>query len=516
MKRVIVALIAAVGLVACGIENPLSSGDSLKIVTATELKDMEPIIAQASEELGFDIELSYPDGTIANSLALKNGDFDRQYDATWFATNKYVDLYGAGDKLQASTSIATSPIAFGVRADKARELGWNDKQPTWLEVSQAVKDKKFSYGMTDPARSNSGFSALVSVATAHADTGAALQMSDMEKVNGPLRDFFAGQNLTSGSSGWLEEAFSADPQRTDAIVNYESVLLDMKSRMDIEVVVPADGVVTADYPLAALAEPSNDQATAQVAKLGEWLQQHSQQIVDDTGRRPADPNARPLAEHQRNPVIELPFPARQDVADELVFAFANDLRRPAKTVFVLDQSGSMQGDRMQSLHTILTELVDGRAHTATGPVGLRNREEVSIIAFDSEVSRPISGTYSTNNQRQNQPLRDAIAGLVPGGQTAVYDALQSAYQQFPNSEGSIPSIVLMSDGATNTGATFEDFKKFHASLSPERRRIPVFIILYGESNNAEMEALADLTEGKTFDATKGDLGSAFKEIRGYQ
>lgn len=74
----------------------------------------------------------------------------------------------------------------------------------------------------------------------------------------------------------------------------------------------------------------------------------------------------------------------------------------------------------------------------------------------------------------------------------------------------------MSDGASNTGMTFEDFKKFHAGLSPEARRIPVFIILYGESNNAEMEALADLTEGKTFDATKGDLAGAFKEIRGYQ
>lgn len=517
----VVACLLATTLVACGgaIPNEEKS-DGLTIVAATELKDMEPLIEQASKELGFGIKLDYPDGTIANSQSLKAGEFDKKYDATWFATNKYVDLYEAGDKLGASRSVATSPIALGVNADKARELGWHQKQPTWADITKAVQDKRFHFGMTDPSRSNSGFSALVSVATANADTGAALQSADMAKVQGPLRDFFKGQNLTSGSSGWLEDAFLSDPGRTDAIVTYESVLLQLKKqgKANIEVVVPADGVVTADYPLAPLKNARTGQAAERTEKLATWLGQHNGDIVKDTMRRPVDP-AVPLAPEHRNTIIEMPFPARQAVADELLMAFSDDLRAPAKTIFVLDKSGSMRGNRINSLHEILTQLVDGTARTKTGPVGMRNREDVTIIGFNGEVDKPYKTTYDKANPAKTAELKNAINTLQPGGQTAVYDALKTAFEQFPANptEGErIPSIVLMSDGASNSGMTYDDFERYHRSLSPQQRRIPVFIILYGESNNQEMKQLADLTEGKTFDATKGDLAAAFKEIRGYQ
>ncbi|MDU0478546.1 VWA domain-containing protein [Staphylococcus chromogenes] len=510
-----VGLMVLFGIVACGV--PTTTGqDTLKIVAATELKDMQPLIKEAERELGFKVQMAYPDGTIANSVTLKQGGFDRKYDSTWFATNKYVDIYGAGEKLRSSTSIATSPVAFGVRKEKARELGWDKKQPTWVDIAQAVREKKFTYGMTDPSRSNSGFSALVSVATAQADTGAAVQMSDMDKVRQPLGEFFKGQNLTSGSSGWLEDAFVKNPQRTDAILNYESVLLQMQQRLDLQVILPADGVVTADYPLSALAQPSNPKASERVEQLTAWLKAHNQQIVDLTKRRPVEPNVTLSPAHKDNVLIELPFPARRDVADELVYAYANELRQPAKTVFVLDQSGSMRGERIKSLRDIMTELIDGTAWTPTGPVGLRNREDVTLIAFDHQVSNPVKSTYSTSNVAANASLRDAVGRLEPGGQTAAYDALKRAYLEFPTNSEAIPSIVLMSDGASNSGASFEDFKKFHASLDPQRKRVPVFIILYGETNKAEMEQLATLTDGKTFDATKGNLGDAFKEIRGYQ
>lgn len=380
-----------------------------------------------------------------------------------------------------------------------------------------MKAKKFRFGMTDPARSNSGFSALVSVATANADTGAALTTADVHKVNGTLVEFFSGQNLTSGSSGWLEEAFLSDQNRTEAIVTYESVLIEMQQmgRADISVVVPADGVVAADYPLAPLSSPKNPKAAEQTEQLAKWLLAANDEIVRDTSRRPADPAVPLTTEQKKNNLIELPFPARQEVADELVLSYSDDLRNPARTVFVLDKSGSMRGPRIESLHGILTELVDGTARTKTGAVGMRNREDITIIGT---VDRPLKTTFNKSDASSKQQLKDTINGLQPGGQTAVYDALKTAFEQFDarSSDGQIPSIILMSDGASNTGMTFEDFKKFHAGLSPEARRIPVFIILYGESNNAEMEALADLTEGKTFDATKGDLAGAFKEIRGYQ
>ncbi|AKK03040.1 vWA domain-containing protein [Corynebacterium epidermidicanis] len=257
-----------------------------------------------------------------------------------------------------------------------------------------------------------------------------------------------------------------------------------------------------------------------MAKLTEWLNKHNEQIVTETKRRPMNTSVKPDAGQQRSTLIELPFPARSTVADTLVSAYNNELRNPAQTVFVLDKSGSMAGKRMESLRSILTEPVDGSARTRTGPVGLRNREEVSIIAFDNRPATPFKARYSTTQPAENQQLRAHITALTPGGATAIYDSLQLVYQQFPatqpGGQRSIPSIVLMSDGASNTGATFDEFSRFYAGLSPEKKRIPVFVILYGEANKNEMNQLATMTGGKTFDATSGALAEAFKEIRGYQ
>ena len=71
----------------------------LTIVAATELKDLQWLVDQAAKELGFSIDMQFPGGTLDNSQALKHGDFDGEVYATWFATNRYVNLIGAADKL---------------------------------------------------------------------------------------------------------------------------------------------------------------------------------------------------------------------------------------------------------------------------------------------------------------------------------------------------------------------------------------------------------------------------------
>ena len=182
LLALLVTLLTGAALTACGGNggtggngNGGGSSDSggLNIMAATELKDLEPLVEQASKELGFPITLEFPGGTLQNSQDLKHGKLDNQIDATWLATNRYVDLIGARGKLDDETKIATSPVAFGVQEAKARELGWDTKQPTWGEFADAAREGKFTFGTTDPSSSNSAFSALVSVATAMADTGSA-------------------------------------------------------------------------------------------------------------------------------------------------------------------------------------------------------------------------------------------------------------------------------------------------------------------------------------------------------
>ena len=98
--------------------------------------------------------------------------------------------------------------------------------------------------MSSPVSSNSGFSALVELATALSGTGAAITADDVETVAADLTRFAQGQALTSGSSGWLMDAYGNDPSAVDGVFNYESLVLADPGLVEV---IPQDGVITADY-----------------------------------------------------------------------------------------------------------------------------------------------------------------------------------------------------------------------------------------------------------------------------
>jgi Ca-activated chloride channel homolog len=122
-----------------------------------------------------------------------------------------------------------SLVILGLRRSVAHRLGWDARPPTWSDLAAAASAKKFTYGMTNPAASNSGFSALVGVAAALAGAGAALSQQAVASVAPQLRGFFSGQTLTAGSSGWLSDSYarragasSPAGEQVDGMINYEA------------------------------------------------------------------------------------------------------------------------------------------------------------------------------------------------------------------------------------------------------------------------------------------------------
>ena len=83
---------------------------------------------------------------------------------------------------------------------------------------------ELKYAMTDPTASNSGFSTAMGVQAVFSGSSDAITAADVdaEKLNG----FFSGQQVISGSSGWLVEAYERDQQLLGGLFNYESVLMD--------------------------------------------------------------------------------------------------------------------------------------------------------------------------------------------------------------------------------------------------------------------------------------------------
>ncbi|GAA4195193.1 VWA domain-containing protein [Microbispora amethystogenes] len=511
-------LLAATG--ACsgggGAESPPDDPAVLRVLAGSEIKDLEPLLAKAAGAVGVKVSLSYT-GTLDGAEQVASGAADGRYDAVWFSSNRYLSLIdGATARLSTQTKIMVSPVVLGLTRAKARELHWDTGEVTWTDIAEAAAKRRFTFGMTNPASSNSGFSALVGVAAALSDAGEALDQAQITAVTPKLTGFFAAQTLTAGSSGWLADAFR---RRTDVdgLINYESVLLGLRSAggEPLTLVYPADGVVTADYPLTLLASSPKK---AQYGKLAAWLRtpEAQREIMTATARRPIVPEVPPDARFGTAPLLELPFPNRRSAADALISAYLNKVRRPSRTLFVLDTSGSMEGDRIAALRAALATLT-GADTSASGRFSrFRDRETVTLLPFNTA-----TGPGSTFTVPEGDPgpvlarIRAYGDALAAGGGTAIYDGLRAAYQTVGSERdgGSFTSVVLMTDGENTDGSSYADFAAFHRTLNTH---VPTFVVLFGDSDVSEMRQVSELTGGAVFDARRASLASAFKEIRGYQ
>ncbi|MZG12334.1 solute-binding protein, partial [Streptomyces sp. SID5914] len=265
---------------------------TLRVLASSELSDMRPVLDRVREETGLTVRLT-PIGTLDAVDLLAKGGTDGKYDAVWLSSNDSLRLRPeAAGRIVSETPVMASPVAIGVKDATARRLGWRPGSVTWSQVEQAVADGRLTYGMTDPARSNSGFATLVSVASALSGAQSALTDADVAKATPRLREFFTGQQLTSGSSGWLAAAYERRGN-VDALLNYESVLLGIPG---LTVIRPTDGVLTADYPLSTLAS-TDDSTRGDVRRLAEALRtpEIQREITRTTHRRPVLTSVPPAA-----------------------------------------------------------------------------------------------------------------------------------------------------------------------------------------------------------------------------
>ncbi len=486
---------------------------TLRTLASNELTDMRPILRQAAQATGVTVVLT-PTTTLAGTRAVASAQADGPYDATWFATNRYLTMWPGGlNRLDGASETMSSPVIIGVRASVARRLGWDSKPVSWSDIAAAVAAHQFSFGMSNPANSNSGLSALVGVATAIAGDGAALQPAEVTRASPRLREFFSGQSLMAPSSSALADDYvrAQDADRrgaaVDGIIDYESVLLSLnasgKLRQPLKLIYPSDGVITADYTLSLLASAPPAAKSAYDRLVGYLLTPRVQrQIMRQTRRRPAIPGVRLDAGFGQRQMFEVPFPGTLGVINDLIRAYDGTLRRPVRTIYVLDIDQSMAGARLAGLKTVLGRLTgEPASHGGTLP----DSEQITIEPFSSA---PYPAETIDIPARHPQPalslIRAVTASLAAGGSTAIYDALAAAYQniarQDADSAGHITTIVLLTGGMSTTGRGLAAFTRFYHHLPPAVASVPVFPVVFGPAGTAQMQQLASLTGGQVFNA----------------
>lgn len=494
--------------------------NTVRVLAGSELKDLAPLIPDIEKATGLHLTLTYT-GTLDGAERIVNG---ANSDLAWYASSKYLDLLqGSNRKVLAQRPIMLSPVILGVKDSTARRLGWaNNVSVTWRDIAVAAKNGQFHFAMTDPSASNTGFAALVGVASAFAASGNALTVADIKSQQ--LKDFFSGQTLTAGSSGFLSDSYVRSQDSLDGIINYESILLSLnaggKLHEKLDLIYPKEGIITADYPLMLLNGAKRDAYD----KLVTYLRSANVQrrIMTTTNRRPGLPEVPPDSRFPSQLLVELPFPSSLDVVNSLLLAYLNDIRLPSHPVFVLDLSGSMDGERLAGLKKALTNLT-GLDTSVTGQFArFRTREQITIITFSSAVLD--NRTFTINDPDPVGPdmtaLRDYVNGLRANGATAIYDALEQAYVTAGTAKDQDPgrfySIVLMTDGENNSGRDLNAFLRDYQRYSASARAIKTFTVLFGEASPADLQRIASVSGGTVFDSRTTPLSQVFKEIRGYQ
>lgn len=516
----VLLILALMGLSGCG-DDTKKPQRELTVLAGSELKDMAPSLQRLAEETGIHLNMEYI-GTLDGIEQIIAG---KQYDLAWFSHAKYLSMLpGIKEKIHSREKIMLSPVIIGIKEKKAREWGWFDNPDVrWSDIADKAAVGELAFGMTNPTASNSGFTALLGVAAAFSKTGTILSADEVDKQR--LIDFFKGQKLTSGSSGWLAETYQRQQDTLDGLINYESVLMSMNDagglQEKLHLIYPREGIVTADYPMLLL----NKDKLETFKTLTGWLKgkENQQWIMDNTRRRPVIPQVRPSSSFNSRMLIELPFPADRAAVETLLFTYLDEVQTISSPFFVLDISGSMaEENRLEDLRTALNNLT-GLDTSLTGRFSrFRKREEVHFYPFNNRQYNLYSVTIDEEGSEGQamQDLRTYFNVLKAGGGTAIYDTLIKTYRMAGEKKRIKPdryySIVLLTDGKNTNGADYAAFERFYHRLPEESKSIKTFAILFGNASNEEMNKLAALTGGRVFDGRSHSLAFVFKKIRGYQ
>jgi len=500
-----------------------SEGSSFSIVSGSENETLAPIIAEYGKKNGIEISVTYK-GSVDIMLELGGDAF--AYDAVWPANGLWVSLGDKSRRVKHLASIMTSPVVFGVSSSVAERLGYTDKDVRVADILADIRAKRLTFMMTSATQSNSGASAYIGFLYALSGNPDILSMEDLrsEKLRGDIQDLLSGINRSSGSSGWLKDLFLSSEY--EAMVNYEAVIIETNQELEnsgrepLYVVYPVDGTVIADSPLGYY--DAGDASKEKIfLKLQEYLlSEPVQQKIAATGRRTGlagmvdsfDPKVF-RADWGVNPEriltpIRMP---EEETLSEALRLYQSDFRKPSYTVYALDYSGSMAGSGERQLKEAMSLLLDPE-RSSTYLLQPSAEDRIIVLPFSSGV---LDVWMSEGGDAAGLAmLREKIQNLVPKGNTDIYSPVIEGLKRIAETGlygASITSVVLMTDGESNTGKSLADLSRLWMNLDMD---VPVFCIMFGDASKGQLDEVAELTHARVFDGRK-DLVSAFRQVRGY-
>ncbi|MBX7256739.1 MAG: VWA domain-containing protein [Candidatus Hydrogenedentes bacterium] len=173
-------------------------------------------------------------------------------------------------------------------------------------------------------------------------------------------------------------------------------------------------------------------------------------------------------------------------------------RAPVNVAFVIDKSGSMQGEKIARAKEAIRMAIEK----------LRSDDIVSVVAYDTNVRVLVPATKLTDKQ----PVYSAVAQLNADGSTALFAGVSKGATELRKflDKDRVNRIVLLSDGIANVGPSSPgDLAELGTSLG--REGIAVTTIGLGLDYNEDlMTKLAQSSDGNhMFAENAADLEQTF-------
>lgn len=161
----------------------------------------------------------------------------------------------------------------------------------------------------------------------------------------------------------------------------------------------------------------------------------------------------------------------------------NSERAPLNLSLALDVSGSMQGQKLESVKKAVSKLVEQ----------LSERDSVGVVTFGSYVQEVFSPSKMTPQNKAS--LISQIVRLGTNGCTNMSGGMLKSFEQLKSSDlskGSVHRLLLFTDGCANEG--LRTTVEFTALVSEQIKNNPITVSCFGFGQDHDENMLSNISD----------------------
>jgi Ca-activated chloride channel family protein len=438
--------------------------------------------------------------------------------------------------------IAYIPTGFAMWRPMAEALGWPDKPIGWKQIVDLAGDPQgwaryghpewgqFKFGHSNPEQSTTGFNMLATLAYAAAGKTSGLTPEDVRSQT--VMDAFrkVEQNTYhygTSTSGLLTLMAKRGPSYLHAVTSSETAVIKTNDvqkdimRFPYVFIFPAEGAFWMDNPTCILAAGWVSAEQREAAKIYRdyLLAPEQQDKAVQIGLRPAvaaAPLHAPIAlENGTDPrVSPQTVPPLANVSGATAAAIIDafkDTKKKATVVLVLDTSGSMVGEKIDSAAAATRNFVNR----------LAPEDEVQLLTFSDGKVRDFGQLGPASDVRAGllRALERPFSGAYTPLNDAVCDAVASAgsarERDGAAGERRLYGVVVLTDGQENASTHKDVFACLPTGEDVDG--IKVFTIAYGgDADKDQLKKIAERTNGKIFIGDPATIDQVYLAISAEQ